>query len=95
MPTSETPGPSAADQTSTWPATAEQPSNWSLILRMIGLSWRYRASCAYVVLLHLLVVALSLSALGFTGVGIAVIGHHLHPEIDHNGLPAFLRFASD
>jgi len=95
MPTSETPGPSTADQTSTWPATAEQPSNWSLILRMIGLSWRYRASCAYVVLLHVLVVALSLSALGFTGVGIDLIGHHLQPEIDHNGLPAFLRFATD
>jgi ATP-binding cassette, subfamily B, bacterial len=95
MPTSETPGPSAADQTSNWPATAEQPSNWSLIVRMIGLSWRYRASCAYVVLLHVLVVALSLSALGFTGVGIDLIGHHLSPEINQNRLPAALRFAND
>lgn len=95
MPTSETPGPSAADQSSNWPATAEQPSNWSLILRMIGLSWRYRASCTYVVVLHVLVVALSLSALGFTGVGIDLIGHHLDPEVNPNRLPAALRFAAD
>jgi ATP-binding cassette, subfamily B, bacterial len=95
MPTSENPGPSTADQASNWPATTEQPSNWSLILRMIGLSWRYRASCTYVVVMHVLVVALSLSALGFTGVGIDLIGHHLYPEINPNRLPAALGFAAD
>jgi hypothetical protein len=59
MPTSETPGSLKPDQTSNWPPSAEQPSNWSLILRMLGLSWRYRASCAQVVVLQILVVAIA------------------------------------
>jgi ABC-type multidrug transport system fused ATPase/permease subunit len=95
MPTSETPGSLKPDQTSNWPPSAEQPSNWSLILRMLGLSWRYRASCAQVVVLQILVVALSLSGLGFTGVGIDLIGHRLNPEVNHNKLPWALGFAAD
>jgi ATP-binding cassette, subfamily B, bacterial len=95
MPTSETPGSLKPDQSSNWPPSAEQPSNWSLILRMLGLSWRYRASCAQVVLLQILIVALSLSGLGFTGVGIDLIGHRLNPEVNHNKLPWALGFAAD
>ena len=95
MPTSETPGSLKPDQTSNWPASEEQPSNWSLIHRMIGLSWRYRASCTQVVLLQILVVALSLSGLGFTGVGIDLIGHRLNPEANPNKLPRALSFAAE
>ena len=58
---------------------------------MIGLSWRYRGSCAGVVALHILIVALSLSGLGLTGIGIDLIGHHLNPPADHHGLPCGAR----
>ena len=54
---------------------------------MIGLSWRYRGSCTGVIALHILIVALSLSGLGLTGIGIDLIGHHLNPQADHHGLP--------
>src|ERR1700722_5764306 len=104
MPTSETPRSAKPDRTSSssptadgtanWPLDSEQPSNWSLILRMIGLSWRYRGSCAGVVALHILIVALSLSGLGLTGIGIDLIGHHLNPQADHHGLPWGLAFAA-
>ena len=85
MPTTESPPPPAGDQ----------PSNWSLIARMIGLGWRYRRGCTYVVILHILVVGLSLSALGLTGVGIDLIGHHLAPETVPQKLPRLFIFAPD
>jgi ABC-type multidrug transport system fused ATPase/permease subunit len=104
MPTSETSrsakpdrassGSPAADATANWPLDSEQPSNWSLILRMIGLSWRYRGSCAGIVALHILIVALGLSGLGLTGIGIDLIGHHLNPPSGHHGLPWGLAFAA-
>jgi len=95
MPTQETPRSSNADQSPNWPPAAEQPSNWSLILRMIGLGWRYRLSCTHVVVLHILVVALSLSALGLTGVGIDLIGHRVNPGLNTHTLPTAIKFADD
>ena len=41
-------------------SSIEPPSNWSLISRMLGLSWRYRWACTQVVLLQVIVVALGL-----------------------------------
>jgi ABC-type multidrug transport system fused ATPase/permease subunit len=73
----------------------DQPSNWSLIARMIGLSWRYRRSCTHVVVLHVLVVALGLSGLGLTGVGIDLIGRHLDPKANPHKLPAVITFAAE
>ena len=49
-------------------SSIEPPSNWSLICRMLGLSWRYRWACTQVVLLQVMVVALGLGGLGLTGV---------------------------
>lgn len=60
---------------------------------MIGLGWRYRRGCTHVVILHILVVGLSLSALGLTGVGIDLIGHHLAPETVPQKLPRLFTFA--
>lgn len=94
MRTSESPRSSNTDQASNWPPNAEQPSNWSLILRMMGLGWRYRRSCTHVVVLQILVVALSLSGLGLTGVGIDLIGSHLNLEPGHRKLPVALTFAA-
>src|SRR5579859_7002064 len=58
-------------------SSIEPPSNWSLISRMLGLSWRYRWGCTRVILLHVVVVALGLGGLGLTGVGIDLIGQEL------------------
>ncbi|HEV8069315.1 MAG TPA: ABC transporter ATP-binding protein [Planctomycetaceae bacterium] len=76
-------------------SSIEPPSNWSLISRMLGLSWRYRRGCTQVVFLHMVVVALSLGALGLTGVGIDLIGHELQSPETSRHLPAPFRFAQD
>jgi ATP-binding cassette, subfamily B, bacterial len=76
-------------------SSSEPPSNWSLISRMLGLSWRYRWGCTRVVILHVLVVALSLGGLGLTGVGIDVIGHELTSPGTLPHLPMPLAFARD
>jgi ABC-type multidrug transport system fused ATPase/permease subunit len=74
-------------------SSVEPPSNWSLVCRMLGLSWRYRWECTWVVILHVLVVALSLGALGLTGVGIDLIGHELQSPDAPRRLPLPFVFA--
>ena len=74
-------------------ASIEPPSNWSLICRMLGLSWRYRWGCTQVILLQVVVVALSLGGLGLTGVGIDFIGHELKSPETPRHLPLLLGFA--
>jgi ATP-binding cassette subfamily B protein len=76
-------------------SSVEPPSNWSLISRMLGLSWRYRWGCTQVVALHVIVVALGLSGLGLTGVGIDVIGHELQSPDTLPNLPRVFAFAQD
>jgi ABC-type multidrug transport system fused ATPase/permease subunit len=74
-------------------SSIEPPSNWSLICRMLGLSWRYRWACTQVVLLQVMVVALGLGGLGLTGVGIDLIGHELLAGETPRKLPATFAFA--
>src|SRR5580692_7859751 len=74
-------------------SSIEPPSNWSLICRMLGLSWRYRWACTQVVLLQVMVVALGLGGLGLTGVGIDLIGHELLAGDASRKLPAAFAFA--
>ncbi|HET6328350.1 MAG TPA: ABC transporter ATP-binding protein, partial [Planctomycetaceae bacterium] len=76
-------------------SSVEPPSNWSLISRMLGLSWRYRWGCTQVVLLQIVVVAFGLGGLGLTGVGIDLIGHELQSPETPRHLPALLRFAQE
>jgi len=68
----------------------EQPSNWTLIRRLWGLAWRYRARCLQVLLLQLVLLTLGLSGLGLTGLGIDyirfVIGRE-HPTPETPALP--------
>ncbi len=52
------------------PPPASQPSNARLIARMFGLAWRYRSRCLQVLGLQLVLLALGLSGLSLTGVGI-------------------------
>jgi ATP-binding cassette, subfamily B, bacterial len=74
-------------------SSIEPPSNWSLICRMLGLSWHYRWACTQVVLLQVIVVALGLGGLGLTGVGIDVIGHELLAGDTPRKLPMAFAFA--
>jgi ATP-binding cassette subfamily B protein len=60
-------------------AAAGTPSQWKLLGRLFALGFRYRGACALVVLLHLALVALTLSGLGLTGVGIDYVRHHVDP----------------
>ena len=54
-----------------------QPSNWTLIRRLLGLAWRHRLGCLHVLTQQSLLVVLALAQLGLTGVGIDVIRSHL------------------
>ncbi len=50
-----------------------QLSNGQLVLRMLGLAWRYRLAAVRVLLLQVVLLAMALSGLGLTGLGIDVI----------------------
>jgi ATP-binding cassette subfamily B protein len=56
-------------------------TNWSLIRRLLALSWRYRARCLGVFLLQLAVLGLALAGLGMTGLGIDLIRHQIDPTV--------------
>lgn len=45
-------------------------SDWTLIRRLLALSWRYRWGCVKVLCLQALIVAFGLGGLGFTGLGV-------------------------
>ena len=54
-------------------------TNRQLIRRLLGLAWRYRGGCVAVLAQQALLVALSLAALGLTGVAIDALRHWLDP----------------
>jgi len=45
-------------------------TDWMLIRRLLALSWRYRWGCLRVLALQLVMVALGIWGLGFTGLGV-------------------------
>ena len=55
-------------------------SNWMLIKRLLGLSWRYKGGCIKVMALQILLLAIGLGGLGFTGIGIDFIRHQIQPD---------------
>jgi ATP-binding cassette subfamily B protein len=54
------------------PATmqANTQSDWTVIRRLLALSWRYRAGCIKVFIYQLILLAMGLAGLGLTGLGI-------------------------
>ncbi len=54
-------------------------SNQTIVLRLLGLAWRYRRGCLKAIGLQLLLLALSVGALGLTGLGIDCIHHRVVP----------------
>lgn len=63
-----------------YPTPAASASNWRLILRLLGLTWRYRGGAIKVVVLQLFLLGLALSGLGLTGLGIDVLRHAVVPD---------------
>lgn len=57
-------------------------SNRKLLWRLLALGLRYRWRCATVIVLHGLLVAFNVSALGMTGVGIDFLRHEVTPGSD-------------
>jgi ATP-binding cassette subfamily B protein len=55
-------------------------SNRQLIVRLLGLAWRYRQRSIVVLAQQALLVALSLAGLGLTGVGIDALRHWVDPQ---------------
>lgn len=59
------------------PEAKRPPSHAALLRRMFALGWRYRGGCAQVLAQQVALVALSLGALGLTGLAIDFIRHTL------------------
>jgi hypothetical protein len=51
-------------------ANPSDASDWTLIRRLLRLSWRYRWGCLRVFALQVAMVALTVFGLGFTGLGV-------------------------
>jgi len=53
------------------------PSNWTIIKRLLRLSWEFRKRCLQVLFYQLIVLIMGLSTLGLTGLAIDFLRHHL------------------
>jgi ATP-binding cassette subfamily B protein len=60
--------------------SAGRYSNTRLILRMLALAWRFKRKAIIVIGLQVILLALALSGLGFTGLGIDVLKQQVFPE---------------
>ena len=56
-------------------ATPSNATDWTLIRRLLALSWRYRWGCLRVLALQVAMVVLGIWGLGFTGLGVDEIRH--------------------
>lgn len=63
----------------TAPQPATERGSWTLIRRMLQLSWQFRGLCLLVLGLQLLLVGLTLVSLGGTGLGIDVLRAAVEP----------------
>lgn len=66
-------------QTAASAAEAIKPSNWVLLRRLIAIGFEYRRGCVEMIAMHLGLVALTLSGLGLTGLGIDYIRSVIEP----------------
>ena len=60
---------------------ANTESNWTIIRRLLGLSWRYRAGCIKVFIYQLVLLAMGLTGLGLTGLGIDYIRYQIQSGV--------------
>lgn len=76
--------PSSQDSPSSAPVV---PSQWSLIRRLLALSWRYRWGCVQLLFLQAVLLLTALGGLQLGGIGIDVVRHHLHEQASAPTLP--------
>lgn len=62
-------------------------SNWTLIRRMLAITWRYRARCMQVLTVQIVTMVFLLSGFGGLGLGIDVIRYHAQHEGDPPTFP--------
>ncbi|MDA1232665.1 MAG: ABC transporter ATP-binding protein, partial [Planctomycetota bacterium] len=62
------------------PPAGHKPSSRKLLRRLLRLALEYRGPCAAVLLMQISLVALSLSTLGMTGIGIDYLSLHVRKE---------------
>ena len=58
---------------------ANTQSDWTIIRRLLALSWRYRLGCIKVFIFQLFLLAMALTGLGMTGLGIDYIRSQIQP----------------
>ena len=58
---------------------ANTESDWTVIRRLLALSWRYRGECIKVFVYQLILVAMGLGGLGLTGLGIDYVRYQIQP----------------
>jgi ATP-binding cassette subfamily B protein len=58
----------------------EGDTNWSLIKRLLALSWNYRGACVKVLALQVILLTVGLAGLSMAGLGIDVIHHEVDPS---------------
>jgi ATP-binding cassette subfamily B protein len=58
---------------------ANTESDWTVIRRLMALSWRYRRECIKVFVYQLILVAMGLGGLGLTGLGIDYVRYQIQP----------------
>ncbi len=60
---------------------ASTESDWTVIRRLLALSWRYRRECIKVFVYQLILVVMGLGGLGLTGLGIDYIRFQVQPGV--------------
>ena len=58
---------------------ANTQSDWTVIRRLLGLSWRYRLGCIKVLSYQLILLVMALAGLGMTGLGIDYVRYQIQP----------------
>ena len=58
---------------------ANTESDWTVVRRLLALSWRYRGECIKVFVYQLILVAMGLGGLGLTGLGIDYVRYQIQP----------------
>lgn len=59
-----------------------QPSNAKLVLRLLGLTWRYRGGALKLITVQTFMMGMMLAGLGLTGLGIDVMRYHLDSDAE-------------
>jgi ATP-binding cassette subfamily B protein len=74
---------------------AAQVSNWTLVRRMLALSWQYRWGCVRLLVLQGLLLFTAVGALSLTGLGIDVVRFHAGVLSDSPPYPFGWRLPAD